>query len=74
VGSAVLLSMLLVDAEAVVNGRNGDRDPRDVNDDGANCLCTHCTNFALAFAGDVDGDSLLQEIMDCRMPFRSRPS
>lgn len=42
----------------------------DVSED---YLLVHCADFALAYEGDVDGSSLLQEIMDCRMLFRRRP-
>ena len=36
-------------------------------------LLPHCADFALAYEGDVDGSSLLLEIMDCRMLFKKRP-
>ena len=43
----------------------------DVNEDS---LMPHCADFALAYEGDIDGSSLLLEIMDCRMLFKKRPS
>jgi hypothetical protein len=43
----------------------------DVNEDS---LLPHCADFALVYEGDIDGSSLLLEIMDCRMLFTKRPS
>jgi hypothetical protein len=43
----------------------------DVNEDS---LLPHCADFALVYEGDIDGSSLLLEIMDCRMLFKKRPS
>jgi hypothetical protein len=43
---------------------SSDREPED--------LSHHCADFGLAYEGDVNGTSLYEEILDCRMLFKTR--